>query len=328
MGSLNGAASLGRLAQPALFWAAAAALLAAVFLPYLHLARSGTRFRWARRRGGLAFDTAFWREHVDLRSRHTGWSALPVLLSGLLLAGALAGPQVAVPRPPQDYGKPVMLVVDVSGSMSYKDRGEKQSNLDKAQAIVNDLFSRNTGASFSLLLFGSENYMARYFTANQALFTDTLDRPPDASLESGTEIADALRFARTFVDGRVQAPDKAIILISDLEQDSDANNRMAIEIRRCVAAGIKLYIVAATTDLQATLRDIPPNDQVAGVSIIAIYDLQGRAELARQLAAMRRAPLTENGVTERSLIPWLVAVAIGLVGLGLLLSETRFRKLP
>jgi hypothetical protein len=316
MGGVNALPGIDRLAAPEIFWPAAILLLVALFVPL------------ARRRRSLALNARFWLPRVDLRSRRTWWPAVPVVLITLLLAAALAGPEIATRPTSRSYGKPVMVVFDISGSMEMKDFGQSDSNLAKGRAALADLFSRNTGASFGLLLFGSENYMARYFTSQPALLQDSVDNRPDPNIESGTEIAAALGYARAFLTERVDAMDKAMILISDMEQDNKAHLRTGVEIRKALAAGIKVYIIATTQDLQQTLNDIPSEARVTGLTIIAVDDKQGREQIAGQLAAMHSAPLYEDAAVRRSLIPWLLAPALGLVGLGLVLSETRFRKLP
>jgi von Willebrand factor type A domain len=308
--------------SPWLFGIAAALTLLLIFLPGL------------RKRRGLALDLRHWAPRVEFKSRRILVFALLAAAASLLLAAAVAEPQVTVKPSISIYGKPVVAVVDVSGSMSSKPKVyvggvpnlDQRSSYEKARDIFLDLIGRRPDVNFALELYSTESYIARYFSYKNELLRDTIENKQEIEyISTGTRTADALAKARKFLTDNVQGKDKAIVLISDLEADLDAMVQTAEEMERDLAAGIKIYVIIVTgaKPLGTGL------DQVKEIKEVVMDDKAGIDEIVKDLSDMQNAPLRHEEVVQKeSLIPFVLLPALLLMLAALVLSETRFRKIP
>jgi len=308
-------------ASPLSFWIASALALLFVFFPPL----------WKRR--GLTLNLTFWKKKVEFRSKVV-W-ILPVLIAvtTVLIAATLADPQVLTQRTVPIYGKPALAVVDISGSMWYVGRGgEALAGFEKAREVLNEVLDGDLEADFGLLLFSSENYIARYFAPKKELLKDTLEVTEEIQeISYGTRAAAALALARRFLSDKIKAKDKALILISDLQESPSATAETTQELEKILKAGVKVYIIFMSQERLANIgeepRPIPI--QLQGLDIVEMDDRYGISRIRREIASMASSPIKEEAVLSRtSLISYLVPPILGLVTLCLVLSETCFRRIP
>jgi hypothetical protein len=259
------------------------------------------------------------------------------------MATVLADPQILTEQSVRIYGKPVMLVIDVSGSMGVKPRtvatggagpADIRTNFEKARDIFNDLIGRRPDVNLGLLLFSTENYIARYFTYKNELFKDTLDNNEEISfISTGTQIAEALANAHVFLSRnfprmRGSEPNSAILLVSDLVADPEPLAKVADEIERARWAGINIYVILI--ERQAVLgRPPPPLPLLKVVNIVGMNDKGGINQICDKIAALPSSLIREEEtISRKSLIPFFIPAILGLIVLCLFLSETRFRKIP
>ena len=309
--------------SPWLFGIAAALTLLLIFLPGL------------RKRRGLALDLRHWAPRVQFKSRRILVFALLSAAASLLLAAALAEPQATVKPIVSIYGKPVVAVVDISGSMGAKPKvyvggvanQDQRNGYEKARDIFLDLIGRRPDVNFALLLYSTESYVARYFSYKNELLKDTVENKQEIEyISTGTRTAEALTKARKFLTENVQGPDKAIILISDLNGDLQAMVTMGVEMETELYAGIKIYVIVITEDSK-----IPTNvpSQLEGVKLVEMNDKAGIDAIVQDLSVMQNSPLRQEEVVQKqSLIPFVVLPGLALILAALVLSETRFRKIP
>jgi hypothetical protein len=293
-----------------------------------------------RRRDGLAFDGRWWGGRVKLRSNGVWVMTVLVALAVLLMVAALGAPEVVATEKVYIYGKPVVAVIDVSGSMDYVARstrrnvvpeaGEPMSNLDQARAVFNDILSRDLGMDFGVLLYSTENYVARYFAFKKDLIRDSLDNEEEiAFISRGTRTADALIAARHFLAANAGEGEKAILLVSDLQGDLEAIVATAEQLENCLYAGIKVYVIMIGDQTRRTRLNPVPLPDVEGVMMVERTDKAGVDRLANELAQLPDSPVSiEAKPVRRNVTPWLAGSVLGLLLLTLILSETRFRKLP
>jgi hypothetical protein len=253
------------------------------------------------------------------------------------MAVVLANPQSVTKRSVPIYGKPVMVVIDVSGSMAYVERypekegvAEEISDSEKARRVFDDILSRDLGVDFGLLLYSTENYIARYFASQKNLLKDTLENKEEIYfISTATRTAAALARAHRFFSENIVAKDKAILLISDLKGDRDAMEETADEMERALRAGIKIYVIIIESEKQGMVGARPRLPEIRGVKIAGMNDEYGIVEICQAIAAMELSQIREDEILLRkSLIPFLIPPILGLVVLCLILSETRFRKIP
>lgn len=292
------------------------------------------------KRGGLALDLGYWASKVDLRSKGAWVMTLLVVVASLLMTSALADPQVMAQERVSIYGKPVMAVVDISGSMDYQARvrpsspGEatqrERSNIEKARAIYADVLSHDLGVDYGLLLYSTELYIARYFAFKKSLLQDCLENDEEiAFISTGTRTATALTLARQFLTKNVPVGDKAILLISDMQGDMDAMLAMAEQMENCQYAGIKLFVIVIGPDSAMAIDTATPSPEVEGAMMVQMTDQVGIDQLCQELMAMKDAPVSqEETPVQKDVTPFLAGAALGLVLLCLVLSEGRFRRIP
>ena len=289
-------------------------------------------FPWPRKGRGLAIDLQYWKPKVAFKSKRFLVLSILVAITSILMAGILSYPQVTARSITSIYGKPVTLVIDISGSMGHEESPEKEvlSGIEQARIVFYDLIGRRLDVNFSLLLYSTENYVARHFTYKNELFRDTLDNIEEIKyISKGTRIAEALAKARQFfVDNIEGKADKAIVLITDLEVDAWAMSKMVKEIERDILAGIKVYVIAIGEGKVAAYL-ATYQSQFEGLQMVYMYDRDGINQICKEISAMQISTVREEEVlSKKSLIPFLILPALGVITLSMILGETRLRKIP
>jgi hypothetical protein len=308
-------------ASPRWFWIASASALLFIFFPPL----------WKRR--ALTLDLAFWKKRVQFKNKAVWLLPVLVAVTTILMAAALADPQILTEQTVPIYGRPALAVVDVSGSMGYVGtQGEDLAGFEKAHQILDEVLDGDLEADFGLLFFSSENYIARYFAPKKDLLRDTLEVKEEISeISYGTRMAAALALARQFFSDKVRAKDKALVLISDLQESPSAIAETTEELEKILKAGIKVYvIVMLQQDWWSTNSGPHPIPiQLQGLDMVEMNDRNGISRIRREIASMASSPLREEVILSRtSLVSYLVLPIVGLVTLCLVLSETCLRRIP
>jgi hypothetical protein len=282
------------------------------------------------RRRGYAVDLQYWQGRVSMRSQRYWMLGLPVLLASLLMIGVLAQPQLTTRPITKIYGHPVMLVVDISGSMGVS--ASPDTPFGKSFLIFSDLISRRGDLNFGLMVFSSDIYIARYFINKDELFRDSLDNLKEiAYLSIGTRASDALAEAREYMTKKIKGDDMAIILITDMEVSGGEARNIVTEINAMAVEGIKTYIIAPIASIEIVERRIASTSIEATTTInaVAMGDMEGLNKICEEIAEMDLSLIREDeGLEKNSLIPYLILPALGIIGLSLVLSETRFQKIP
>jgi len=300
--------------KPLYFWIGGILVLFVIFFP------------WARKRRGLAIDLHYWKPKAAFTSKRVWMLSIPVIIVSILMAGALSDPQAITKTKTLIYGKPVMLVFDVSGSMqAASELKPEQSGYESALEAFNYLISQREEISFGLEIFSNDNYICRYFTYKNELFKDTLENKDEIiRIARGTNIAGAILRARLFLTNKTEGKDKAIVVVSDLETDPYSWSEMIEEIETALFEGIDVYII--------TLKGIESSDtipQVLGVKVANINDQSAISQIYEELSVMESSPIRmEESFSKESMIPLLILPALGIITLCLVLDETRFRKIP
>jgi hypothetical protein len=299
-------------------------------------------FPLPRRKRGLALDLRYWKKTAEFRSKRLVVLSALVLMSSLLMATVSADPEVPTMQSIRIYGKPVMIIIDVLGSMEAQPRVvrrdggpvDERTAFEKARDVFNGLVGRRPDVNLGLLAFSTENYIARYFTYKNELFKDTLENKEEITfISTGTRITEALAKAHRFLEEsfphpRGGEPEKAIVLISDLDTDDEEALEMADEIERARWAGIKVYVILVEREQTAYGRPSP----LPAIKVVDMVDMnneKGIDQICEEIATLPSSPIREEEIlVKKSLIPFLVPAILGLIVLCLILSETRFRKIP
>ena len=304
---------------PFVFWTGFLLMLFFIFVPF------------SNKKNGLVINLRYWQSKIQLRDKGILGFQFLIGFTTILIAMTIADPQVITKNSVTIYGKPVMLVIDVSGSMEYKGLGGQEgiSAREKAQIVLEDILSRGIEADLGLLIYSSENYIARFFVYKDTLLRDTLENDEEINfISTGTRTAEALAKARNFFLSNEESEQKAIILISDLESDLEAIMEVAEEVDRDLLAGIKVY--AIVTDGEDRWAKHTPSNQpsIEGMTIIGMNNKDGIDWICKEIDAMKNSPIRkEESSVKISLVPYLIPATIGLIVFSLVLSETTLRKI-
>lgn len=304
-------------ASPLYFWIGGAVILFGIFIPFF------------RKRRLLRFDLGYWNKKVKLGSKKAWTIPVLIIIISLLVAAVLAGPQIIEKRSIPFYGKPVMVVTDISGSMSAK-YNEEISKFEKTKEVFYDLVEQDLGASIGLLIYSSESYIARDFATKTELLKDTLENEGEIQeISSGTNTTRALWEARRFFSEKVQAEDKTIVLISDLMDNLD---RVGREMQKISEEDIKIYVIVVDEKSERAYGSIQTLKSIVGsedVKMVWAEDKEGINRIYEEIRQMEISLTGEEEIlSQRSLTPVLLPIIFGLIVLSIVLSETIFRKIP
>jgi hypothetical protein len=310
---------------PVPFWIAGGVMLVLIFLP------------WIRRKRGLALDLRYWKDKVAFNSKRYWIMSVPVVIITVLMAGVLSGPQVTTKTVTNVYGYPVMLVVDISGSMGIGYSFD--TPFGYSYQIFNSLTSLRGDINFGLLMFSSDRYIARYFANKDELFYDSLDNIKEIlQISTGTQISGAMIQAHEFMAKHIDG-EGAIILISDMDTSAQEWQKIISEINQMKLEGIRTYMItpfdaATVARIAASGGGIGRSGgiditQASDLYIVAMNDKEGINEICQDIMTMQMSLIREDvDKLKESLIPYFIMPALGLLGLCLVLGETGFRKIP
>lgn len=142
----------------------------------------------------------------------------PLLLVWLLLVLAAARPQLlGEALPAATSGRDMMLAVDLSGSMEFRDMqldGQEVNRLTLVKALLGDFIERRRGDRIGLVLFGSQAYVQAPLTHDREAVAQWLDESFIGLAGRETAIGDAIGLAIKRLQAE-PAASRVLILISD-----------------------------------------------------------------------------------------------------------------
>jgi Ca-activated chloride channel family protein len=277
-----------------------------------------------------------------------GWLAdLPGVLRVLgiaALAVALARPETYRTLRHEIDTIDIMLVVDMSKSMEENDL--PRDRLDAAQRVIRRFLRRTSHDRIGLVIFGQQAMLQCPLTLDSKVLEQIVaDLTIGDVPELGTAIGDGLALALSQLrdDRRDLGPDaapaksKVVILLSDGDSnwvtrfDPDEAAKLAKDM------GVKVYTVLVgreEPDLfggmsvnPATLRSIAA---VTGGEFFRATDYEsfdrGFQTVRSKLDTTKRVELER--VPDKQMFVPLAILGLALIGLELVLSHTRLRRLP
>lgn len=284
------------------------------------------------------------------------------LLTIALCIIALAGPRFANDHTETEAsGVDIMLVLDLSWSMMALDMGgprERVSRFDIASEVLEDFIRKRPSDRLGLIVFSAVPYLASPLTLNHDWLIENLHRLHVGLIRDlGTAIGDGAAAGAKRLKDLKDSKSRIIILLTDGD-----NNRGEIDplpaAQLAAALNIKVYTIGIGIEQPCALPafipatgklDLDENGQVKFGMMLqpANYDVLGkmsaishgkfyratnRRELQRIYNEIDRLEKTEvklrRFTTYRPLFQWPLLAAAGLFGLEMLLSNTRFRRVP
>jgi hypothetical protein len=132
--------------------------------------------------------------------------------------------------------------------------------------------------------------------------------------------------ARQLLDDKIYGGDKTIILITDLDVPAAEWQRIVQEMTKSSLDDINVYIItpgASLTAAQQSGKDFGP------IKAVSMEDKEGIEQICNEIIKTKMSVIREDEtLVKKSLIPFLIWPSVFLIGLCLVLSETRFRKIP
>ncbi|HCR16887.1 MAG TPA: aerotolerance regulator BatA [Candidatus Latescibacteria bacterium] len=318
-------------------------LLPVLIYRYIHRER--------QKRGSIRFSSIGLlkriRPSLTLRLRHS-LIVFRCLALGLLIL-ALARPQSGREgREILTDGIDIVLALDVSGSMDYKDLDPSKTRLQVSKEVVAQFVEGRANDRLGLVVFAGESYMQCPLTLDYGIFlgflneTQLADETWDGTA-IGTGIATAVNRLRSSV-----AKSKVVILLTD-----GVNNKGEIDpltaANAAKALGIRIYTIGAGSEGTITQeipggffgpRRVQVKVEIDEETLEKVADLTGgiyyRAtsdeklvEIYNEIGEMEQTEIkTRDYVNYTELFPAFLWPVLVLLGAEVLLGSTRFRRIP
>ena len=330
-----------RFLQPEWLWALAV-------LPLILL--------WRGRRGPVAAveysDVSLAREVARrTRSRLAGivW-LLPILAAALMIVG-LARPQRTDSHTEVTAnGIDIVLGLDVSGSMEALDftvNNTRINRIEVVKAVVARFIEERPNDRIGLVAFAASPYLVSPLTLDHDWLLQNLERVNVGIGDDGTAIGSAIAAAVNHLR-TTAAKSKVVILLTDGVNNTGKIAPMAAaEAARALGVKVytigvgvrgkapipardesgKMHIVMATVDVdEKTLQAVASE---TGGLFYRATDTDSLQKIYEQINHYEKsAQSVQKFEHVEELYRWALYPALGLLGLGVILQLTRFRRLP
>jgi Ca-activated chloride channel family protein len=311
---------------------------------------------WLGRKGriaGVEYSSASVAREVarETRSRAGRLLILLPLLGAALFVIGLARPQLTQGTTEVEAsGVDIMLAVDVSGSMQsldYKVDGKPTSRVDTVRAAVAKFVEARPDDRLGLIEFSAEPYLISPLTLDHDWLRQGLERVNTGTIPDGTAIGDAIAMG---VNRLRDEPSKSKVLVL-LTDGCNNMGRLSplLAAETAKALGIKVYTIGAGVrgsapfpvkdDFGNTHIVMVPSDvdedtlgkiaQMTGGQFFRATDTEKLDDTYAQIDRMEKTTHTIKKYEHVSeLFAWAVVPGLLVLGTGLLLEQTRFRRLP
>ena len=254
-----------------------------------------------------------------------------------------------------------MLVLDLSWSMEAIDMGppaEKLSRFAIASGVLKDFIQKRPDDRIGLIAFSGVPYLASPLTLNHDWLIENLQRMHVGIIQDlGTAIGDAVAVAAQRLKAVPNSKSRVLILLTD--GDNNLGKIDPLPAAQLAAAmGVKIYTIGvgieqpcnlpafdpATGQLRLdangnvipTLLLNPANYSVLGkMSALSggqFYRATNQRELQTiydQIDRLEKSPVKlRRFATYQPLFEWPLLAALGLMAVEVILSNTRFRRVP
>jgi Ca-activated chloride channel family protein len=330
-----------RFLQPEWFW-----LLA--LLPLVML--------WRGRRGPIAAieysDVGLAREIARASRSRMGvlvW-LLPMLAAILMIVG-LARPQLDHSRTEVTAnGIDIVLGLDVSGSMQALDfqiDNRRVNRIDVVKTVVSKFIEERPDDRIGLIAFAGAPYLVSPVTLDHDWLQQNFERVNIGSVDDGTAIGSAIAASVNRLRA-TPAKSKVVILLTDgVNNTGKISPIAAAEAARALGVKVytigvgvrgkapipvkdesgKLHLIMAQVDVdEKTLQAVA---EVTGGRFYRATDTDSLQKIYEQINGYEKSAQTVQKYEHyEELYPWALIPALVILGLGLILQQTRLRRLP
>jgi len=330
-----------RFLQPEWFW-----LLA--LLPLVLL--------WRGRRGPVAAieysDVSLAREVARRGRSKLGvlmWM-LPILAGALMIVG-LARPQRADGRSEVTAnGIDIVLGLDVSGSMQALDfhiENQRVNRIEVVKTVVSKFIDERPDDRIGIIAFAGAPYLVSPITLDHDWLQQNLERVSVGGVDDGTAIGSAIAAGVNRLR-LTQGKSKVIILLTDGVNNTGKISPIAAA-EAAKAMGVKIYTIGVGVrgDAPIPVRDAVGNARMVmakvdvdektlqavadatGGKFYRATDTDSLQKIYEQINRLEKnAQTVQKFEHTEELYTWALIPALGILGLSLLLQQTRLRRLP
>jgi Ca-activated chloride channel homolog len=276
---------------------------------------------------------------------------LPLLAAALFIVG-LARPQLRQgTEEVEASGIDIMLAIDVSGSMQsldYKVDGKPTSRVDTVRAAVAKFIDARPDDRLGLIEFAGEPYLVSPLTLDHDWLRQGLERVNTGTIQpDGTAIGDAIAMGVNRLRDQPSKSKVLVLLTDGCNNMGRLSPLLAAEAAK--ALGIKVYTIGAGVRGEAPFPEkdefgqthivMVPADvdedtlgkiaQMTGGQFFRATDTEKLNDTYAQIDRMEKTTHTVKKYEHVSeLFAWAVVPGLLVLGTGLLLEQTRFRRLP
>ncbi|MEL6113638.1 VWA domain-containing protein [Photobacterium sp. SP02] len=191
-------------------------------------------------RGASILRPAFWQRALLTAS----WVLVVIALSKPMLLGK--------PQQRQEFGRDVMVAVDLSDSMNTDDftsaSGDKLSRLEAAKQVLASFAEKRQGDRLGLILFGDAAFVQAPFTADHQAWLSLLNEAQTPMAGLSTHMGDAIGLAiKVLLEDNLQQGESpkeklAIVLTDGNDTDSYVAPEDAAKLAK--ARSVKIHMIA------------------------------------------------------------------------------------
>lgn len=302
---------------------------------------------------GVLFSSTSLLFQVGQPRRARSGSFLAALIYGTMALSviALARPQLGQTlQHIKASGIDIMLVLDVSGSMSTEDYtigNQPASRLEAVKRVTEQFIEGRPNDRIGIIAFAGRPYLVSPITLDHEWLIQNLDRVQLGLVEDGTAIGSALAAAAARLK-KSTAKTKLIVLLTD-----GANNAGKVMpltgAEAAKALGIRIYTVGAGSNGPVSVPVKDPFGRTFYKQVIFDFDEKLLQEIAdigggkyfraadstsldktfKEIDKLEKSKIEiEKNVNNKDFFWWFVAVGTVLLLAEIVLSQTTFRKIP
>jgi Ca-activated chloride channel homolog len=286
------------------------------------------------------------------RTRAGGWLWLPPLIAAALMIVGLARPQRAHSRTEVTAnGIDIVLGLDVSGSMQALDfliDNRRMNRIEVVKSVVSKFIEERPNDRIGLIAFAAVPYLVSPLTLDHDWLQQNLERVSTAAAgDDGTAIGSAI-VASVNRLRTTNAKSKVVVLLTDGMNNTGKISPIAAA-EAAKAMGVRIYTIGVGVRGMAPILvkdeaghshlimdkvdvDEKTLETVAGTTGGKFYRATDTDSLQKIYEQINRLEKTAQTVQKfehyDELYSWAVMPAAALFGVGLLLQNTRFRRLP
>jgi Ca-activated chloride channel family protein len=279
----------------------------------------------------------------ETRSRAGGWLTTLSLAALALLVVGMARPQLGRSTANVDAsGVDIVVALDLSGSMQTPDyivNGQGVSRFDMAKSVLTKFVGERPNDRIGLVVFAKDAYIASPMTLDHDFLEQNIDRLQIGTINSdSTAIGDGLTTALNRLRD-LKSKSKVVVLMTDGGNNSGKiDPMMAAEAAK--ALGVKVYTIGLGNKEIVQQMGLPagylPDDatlqKIAAMTGGVFYSADNSEKLQAIYDNIDKLEKTTHTLkkfeSQRELFTLAVLPALGLLGLGLGLQQTRYRRLP